>query len=403
MPHAAKAATQSRHALVVIILAQLLGTSLWFSVNSAAEDLMQQWSASPSSIGVLTIATQLGFISGTLIFALSGLADRFAAHKIFATCALLGAVCNLSFVVFAHDVATGAIWRLLVGLCLSGIYPIGMKLVVGWAPHNAGKALAWLVGMLTLGTALPQGIKAIGSAMPWQMPLLVASGLAAVAAGMILRLGQGHTQPGKAASILSFGAVLQAFSIKEFRSASFGYFGHMWELYAMWTLTPLLIAHADLASHLGLSTATVAFSVIAAGALGCIIGGQLSTRHGSARVAAAALAMSATCCLIFPLIASHSAHAGVALMLLWGASVVADSPQFSALAAGACPRAIVGSALSMQNAIGFAITVVAIGLTTQLVEHMGLAISWILLPGPLLGLIALMPLLRKRWPAGPAA
>lgn len=396
MTHAVPAPMRPSTALVVIILAQLLGTSLWFSANSAADDVMRQWGVGAAAVGWLTMATQVGFILGTLSFALSGLADRFAASRIFAVCAITGAACNLGFAIFASDVATGMVWRFAVGLCLSGIYPIGMKLVVQWAPQHAGKALAWLVGMLTLGTALPQGIRAVGGALPWQAPMGVASLLAVIAAVMILRLGQGAAAPARAGGKLAFGAVLQAFSLKDFRAATFGYFGHMWELYAMWTLTPLLIARAGLSQALGVSTATLAFAVITAGAVGCVLGGQLSARIGSARVAAVALLISALCCLAFPGVGGQSGYAALALMLVWGASVVADSPQFSALAARACPPAIVGSALSMQNAIGFAITVVAIGVTTRYVDALGLHIAWVLLPGPVLGLLALMPLWRSR-------
>lgn len=396
MTLAEPASMRPRAALVAIIVAQLLGTSLWFSANSAADDLMRQWGVGTSAIGLLTMATQVGFILGTLGLALSGLADRFAASRIFAGCAFAGAACNLGFAVFASDVATGMVWRFAVGLSLAGVYPIGMKLVVQWAPQHAGKALAWLVGMLTLGTALPQGIKALGGALPWQTPMVVASALAVIAALMILRLGHGASAPQGAGGRLAFGAVLQAFALKDFRAAAFGYFGHMWELYALWTLTPLLIARAGLAQALGVSTAALAFAVIAAGAVGCVLGGQLSARIGSARVAALALLVSALCCLALPWVGALSACAGLALMLVWGASVVADSPQFSALAARACPPAIVGSALSIQNAIGFAITVVAIGLTTRLMETLGLHVAWVLLPGPLLGLLALMPLWRRR-------
>ncbi|MCC8536608.1 MFS transporter [Xanthomonas axonopodis pv. poinsettiicola] len=387
---------RSRLALVVIIVAQLFGTSLWFSVNSAADDLMRHWGTGPASIGLLTIATQIGFIVGTISFALSGLADRFSPNSIFASCALAGAACNAGFAAFASDVTTGMTWRFLVGLGLSGIYPIGMKLVVSWAPQHASKALAWLVGMLTLGTALPQGIKAVGTSLPWQMPILVASGLALLAAVMILRLGQGSSRLAGSAPRLPYGAVFQAFSIKEFRASTLGYFGHMWELYAMWTLVPILVTKARLPEALGIGAPALSFLIISAGAIGCILGGQLSSRYGSARVAAAALLLSALCCLTFPLVGAWSAPIALAVMLVWGGSVVADSPQFSALSARACPTPMIGSALSMQNAIGFAITVAAIGLTTRLVDDLGLTIAWILLPGPLFGLVGLMPLWRNR-------
>lgn len=396
MSSATRTSRRSSAALATIVVAQLFGTSLWFSANSAADDVMRQWHVGAAAIGWLTMATQLGFIAGTLSFAISGLADRFAASRLFACCAVAGAACNLGFALFANNVTTGMVWRFLVGLCLAGIYPIGMKLVVQWAPQHAGKALAWLVGMLTLGTALPQGIKAVGGSLPWQTPVVAASVLAMIAAVMILRLGQAPGAPPQAGGRLAFGAVWQAFALKDFRAATFGYFGHMWELYAMWTLTPLLIARTGLAQAMGVSAATLAFVVIAAGAAGCVLGGQLSARIGSARVAAFAMGVSALCCLAFPWVAAQTATAALALMVIWGASVVADSPQFSALAARACPAPIVGSALSIQNAIGFAITVVAIGLTTRLVDGLGLHIAWVLLPGPLLGLIALMPLWRRR-------
>ncbi|MGV0951998.1 MAG: MFS transporter, partial [Azonexus sp.] len=143
----------------VIVLAQLFGTSLWFSANSAADDLVRTWGIAPAAIGTLTNAVQLGFILGTLSFAVSGLADRFAASRIFALCALLGALCNAAFALFATDLASGIPLRFAVGLCLAGVYPLGMKLVVSWVPERAGAALAQLVGMLTLGTALPHGIR----------------------------------------------------------------------------------------------------------------------------------------------------------------------------------------------------------------------------------------------------
>jgi len=378
-----------------IVLAQLFGTSLWFSANSAADDLVRTWGIAPAAIGTLTNAVQLGFILGTLSFAVSGLADRFAASRIFALCALLGALCNAAFALFATDLASGIPLRFAVGLCLAGVYPLGMKLVVSWVPERAGAALAQLVGMLTLGTALPHGIRLAGAGWSWQATILVSSGLALIAAAMIFRLGDGpHLKRRHDAPPLRLGQVFYAFSGREFRASALGYFGHQWELYAFWTLVPSLLVVSGLAAAQTAARSGLSFAIIGIGALGCVLGGWWSQRAGSARVAATALGLSALCCALFPLSEAWPAAAKIGLMLFWGASVVADSPHFSALSARACPPEIVGSALAIQNSIGFAITMISIHLGTAWIGDWGSQIAWLLLPGPLLGLIGLYPLWR---------
>ncbi len=382
--------------VVTIVLAQLLGTSLWFSANSAADDLVRSWQIQPADIGTLTNAVQLGFILGTLVFSLSGLADRFPASCIFAVCALLGAGFNAAFALLAHDLASGMPLRFAVGFCLAGVYPLGMKLVVTWVPERAGAALAWLVGMLTLGTALPHGVRLLGSGLPWQVAISVSSLLALLAAGLIFRLGDGpHLVRRHGAPPLRLGRVLYTFSIPAFRASALGYFGHQWELYAFWTIVPALLVASGLAESGTALLSGLAFATVGIGAFGCVTGGFWSHRIGSARVAAVALATSALCCALFPLTGELPAWLRIGLLLLWGFSVVADSPHFSALSARACPPEIVGSALAFQNAIGFAITMVSIQLATRWVGEWGLSIAWLLLPGPILGLLGLFPLWRR--------
>ncbi|WP_445211644.1 MFS transporter [Billgrantia hypersalina] len=397
--------------MATIAIAQLFGTSLWFSANSAADDLMRTWHVSAADIGWLTSSVQGGFILGTLVMALGGLADRYRASRIFVCCAMAGALFNACFALYSEGLASAVVFRFLVGVSLAGIYPVGMKLIVSWAPQRTGQALAQLVAMLTLGTALPHGLREVGAALPWQIIILASSGLALLGALLIHWLGDGPHLPDarqrKAAAHATTkrrATVLDAFRINRFRAAALGYFGHMWELYAFWTVVPLLVSQTVLASeYSALGVSGMAFGIIGVGALGCVVGGQLSRRIGSAKVALGALASSGVCAVVFALFWQNLPAIALGLLLLvWGATVVADSPQFSALSAQACPRELVGAALAIQNSIGFAITVVSIAATTALFEHVGLNAAWLLVPGPIVGLLGFAWASRHAVDAGAA-
>ncbi|PMR81795.1 MFS transporter [Halomonas urumqiensis] len=382
--------------VATIAVAQLLGTSLWFSANSAAADLMIAWQVSAADIGWLTSSVQVGFILGTLFIALSGLADRYRASRIFVCSAVAGALFNAGFAWLSEGLTSAMVFRFLVGVSLAGIYPVGMKLIVSWAPERTGQALAQLVAMLTLGTALPHALRQVGADLPWQTIILASSGLALLGALLIHWLGDGPHLPDarqrRAPSPSAVGrrvTVLDAFRVNRFRAAALGYFGHMWELYAFWTVVPLLVSHTVLASKFAvLGVSGMSFGIIGVGALGCVMGGWLSRRFGSAKVALGALGASCACAVVFAMFWQDLPAIALGLLLLvWGATVVADSPQFSALSAQACPRELVGAALAIQNSIGFAITVVSIAATTMLFERIGLGAAWLLVPGPIVGLL----------------
>ncbi|WP_136247562.1 MFS transporter [Halomonas borealis] len=394
MPFALSRRSAPRHPLAIIVLAQLFGTSLWFSVNGVGLSLATDLGLTDADLGRLTLAVQAGFILGALGLAASGLTDRFRASRLFAAASLAGAVINAGFVLAASQPTLALLLRFATGLCLAGIYPLGMKLVIGWTPKHTGAALAWLVGMLTLGTALPHLLRGATLGHPWQWPLLGASGLALVGGALVAALGDGpHLPPPGGRARLREG--LAALRDARFRAVAGGYFGHCWELYAMWTLTPFLVSREI--TRLSASPALVpwfSFAVIALGTLGCVLGGRLSLRLGSLPIARSALAVSGLICLAYPLLAEARPEFLLALLAPWGLSVIADSPQLSALAAANAPRDHIGSTLAVMNAIGFSLTLPGIWLTTTLWAAQGPWAVWWLLPGPLLGLWCL----RRRSP-----
>jgi MFS family permease len=382
--------------LPVIVLSQLTATSVWFAGNAVMPDLQARLGLPESALGHVTAAVQLGFIAGTLVFAVLAISDRYSPRATFLACALLGAACNASSYLFGGDIALLLAARFATGFFLAGVYPVGMKIASGWYRHDLGKALGYLVGALVVGTALPHLIRGLGQSLPWESVMLSVSAIAALGGAMMYALVPDgpFLRSGSTFDPRSLAAI---FRLPKFRASSLGYFGHMWELYAFWAFVPpAVVAFAAQAQASTVNVSLIAFAVIAAGAVGCIWGGYLSLRRGSARVAFAQLALSGLCCLISPLLFYASLPLFIAFLVFWGVVVVGDSPQFSALNARYAPADQIGSALTIANCLGFGISVISI----QLLNHAAGALPaqylfLLLIPGPILGLLALRPLLSE--------
>jgi MFS family permease len=381
--------------LPVIVLSQFAGASVWFAGNAVLPDLQRKWGLPPEALGDLTAAVQLGFIAGTLTFAVLAVSDRYSPRKTYLVCSLLGALANAAAWLVAPSLIALLGLRFATGFFLAGIYPVGMKIASGWYRSDLGKALGFQVGALVLGTAFPHLARGLGQTLPWEAVMFATSALAVCGgAAMFALVPDGpYLQAG---SSFQPKALAMIFRSARFRASAFGYFGHMWELYAFWAFVPVLIAaHAARTANGALDVPLFTFAVIGAGALGCIGGGLLSLRFGSAPVAYAQLGASGLCCLASPLALHLPAPAFVAYLIVWGIVVAGDSPQFSALNARYAPGDLVGSALTIVNCIGFAITIPSIQLLNHGVGLVGVQYLFLLLvPGPLLGLAALTPLLR---------
>ncbi|MFY0607090.1 MAG: MFS transporter [Cyclobacteriaceae bacterium] len=378
--------------LPIIVLAQFCCTSVWFATNGVMSSMTESFQLDDSAIGQLTSAIQFGFIIGTLTYALLCIADRFSPSRVFLVSALLAAAFNVLIQVESNNLATLLFLRFGTGFFLAGIYPVGMKIAADHFEKGLGKSLGYLVGALVLGTALPHLLQGFFSASNWQWVLSLTSLLAVIGGlSMYLFVPNGpYRKPGKG---IDLGASLRIFKNDYFRKAAFGYFGHMWELYTFWAFVPILIAYYNQMHHVTTtSTLPVAFFVIAIGSMACISAGYLCEKIGHQSTAIYALIGSAICCLLSPLfILWASPLVFYAFLLFWGFAVIADSPMLSTLVAQSAVPEFKGTALTIVNCIGFAITIVSILMLNHLANHIPMEYLFLVLAiGPLAGLISLI-------------
>jgi len=379
-------------ALVLIAAAELLAMSLWFSASAVSPALKAEWGMTDAAAAWLTLAVQLGFVVGTLASAFGNLPDIVATRRLFAVSAWLGAASNASLVFFARGPSSAVALRFLTGFFLAGVYPPGMKIMATWFRRGRGMALGVLVGGICLGKAFPYLVNAAGSSR-WQVNVLVVSGLAVVGGAIVLLfVGDGPYATG--AARFDVGQIAKVFADRGVRLADFGYFGHMWELYAMWTWVPVFLRASFAAHGVRPSLAEGAsFLVLGSGAAGCVAAGLLADRVGRTVVTSLAMAVSGACCLGIGLLFDAPPAVLLVVCAIWGAAVVADSAQFSACVTELADPRYMGTALTVQTCVGFLLTMVSIELVPLAVPSVGWRWAFaVLAPGPVLGIIAMLRL-----------
>jgi len=384
----AEVGAAARRVVATVAVAELLVLSLWFSATAVLPALTQAWALTEAQQPWVTAALQLGFAIGALGFALTGLADRVGARRLFTAAALAGALTNAALLLVTAETAWLAFaLRFVTGACLAGVYPTGMKILAGWFRGRRGWALGILVGSLTVGSALPHLVRGLGLA--WRPVILTSSVLAVVGGLVVHHLVQDgpFDTTGRAARLTDFVALVRS---PRYRRVVGGYLGHMWELYAAWTWAAIMFADVPAVGGTAVPIAMVAFVFIGIGGVSCGLGGSAANRIGSARVASGSMWVSGGCAVALTVLWDAPAWAVVPVLVLWGLSIVSDSAQFSALVTAVVEPDEVGSALALQTGVGFALSLVSIGGAAWLAAQVGW--RWVplaLAAGPALGVAAM--------------
>jgi MFS family permease len=384
-----------RRALVVISTSQLLAMGLWFSATAVADQLVAEWNLSDPGRAGLTLAVQLGFVAGALGLAIFNVADIVASRRLFLISAVLGSAMNLGLLLVTAEVTWFAfVLRFGTGAALAGVYPSGLKVMSGWFKTGRGFALGLLVGAVTVGSASPHLIKGFG--VPWEGVILAASTLALVAGLTMSRISDGPYEV--ALQRFRWSQTAAVVRNQGVRLSTYGYLGHMWELYGMWTwIAAFLVASSEAAGQSYGPVAIITFLIIASGGASAAWAGSIADRFGRTRIAGGAMVVSGTCALLTPLIFGSAPWVAIPILLVWGLTVVADSAQFSALVTETAEDEIRGTALTLQTAVGFLLTLVTIKGVPLIAE----ALSWrwafpILAIGPVFGVMAMRRLGKRQ-------
>ncbi len=381
-----------KRVLPAIVISQFFCTSLWFAGNAIIGDIVKQLYVGPGYLGQLASSVQAGFITGTLVFAILSLADRFSPSRVFFISSVLAALVNLGVSLNGINAGELLLLRFATGFFLAGIYPVGMKIAADHYREGLGKSLGFLVGALVLGTSFPHLLKSISVALPWQYVIYTTSLLAVLGGLAILALVPDGPYRRQAPQ-MNLSSFSKAFRSPSFRAAAFGYFGHMWELYAFWVFVPAILTSYNFHyPSAALNVPLLSFFIIAAGSIACVVSGLVSQRLGVKKTATVALSTSGICCVVSPLLLySHCIIALIIFLFVWSTSVIADSPLFSTLVAKNAPDDSRGAALTIVNCIGFSITILSIQLISALRNEQNEQWIYMLLGiGPVLGLIAML-------------
>ncbi|MFF6811604.1 MFS transporter [Streptomyces sp. NPDC012403] len=374
-----------------IAAVQVLGLAVWFSMSAVVPSLRNDWGLTAGGAVWLTASVQIGFVAGAVASTASNLADRVPAQRLLAVTAAAAAACTVVLALFADRPAVAVPLRFMTGVFLAGVYPTGMKLMASWAGSaGRGRTMGVLIAALTLGSTLPHLIAGLG-ALPWRGVLLAAAAAGLAGSVIALFLVRPGPHAASAAPVRNPRYALTMFTERGPRLANLGYFGHMWELYALWTWIPSFLLAAPAAGGLpGSVEITVFLAMGLGGAAGCLLGGWGADRFGRSPAAMAALLTSGLCCLVSPFLFHAPPLLLFAFCTLWGAAVIADSGVFSTSLSEVADHRYIGTALTGQTAIGFALTVVSIQLTPLLAEAIGWEHAFLLLaPGPLAGALAM--------------